>query len=86
MVGALARVQNGYTSSGTGGNARPRKEPRNRRISSENVPARAREWTGVPYSSFPRNEGVRGSNPRVGLKVLQIGLLSWHHRQRRALH
>jgi hypothetical protein len=30
------------------------------------VPARGRPWTPFPHSSFPRNEGVRGSNPRVG--------------------
>jgi len=35
-------------------------------ISGKNVPARALPWTRVPHSSFPRNEGVRGSNPRVG--------------------
>jgi hypothetical protein len=29
------------------------------------VPARALEWTLVPHSSFPRNEGVPGSSPSV---------------------
>ena len=44
----------------------PLREPKNRSVSTENVPARAREWTRVPYLSLPRNEGVRGSNPHVG--------------------
>ena len=30
------------------------------------MPAQLLLWTRVPYSSVPRNEGVRGSNPRVG--------------------
>jgi hypothetical protein len=34
------------------------------------VPARAREWTGVPYWSFPRNEGVPGSSPGVGFEPI----------------
>ena len=29
----------------------------------------ARAWTRVPHSSFPRNEGVPGSSPGVGLPV-----------------
>ena len=62
----MRRVQNGYVSSGTSGHARPLRELKNCSVSRENVPARAREWTRVPYSSFPRNEGVRGSSPRVG--------------------
>jgi hypothetical protein len=48
------------------GHARPLLDLKNRSVSSENVPARAREWTRVPYSSFPRNEGVPGSSPGVG--------------------
>ena len=52
------RVQNGYANLDTSGHARPPRELRNRRLSSENVPARARKWTPVPHSSFPRNEGV----------------------------
>jgi hypothetical protein len=40
------------------------------------VPDRAREWTCVPHSSFPRNEGVPGSSPGVGfLAHLQEVLL-----------
>jgi hypothetical protein len=35
---------------------------------SEIVPASARAWTPVPYSSFSRNEGVLGSSPGVGSK------------------
>ena|SRR5215218_195456 len=69
LVSAVSHawVQNGYVSSSTGGHARPVQEPKNRLISSENVPARAREWTRVPHLSFPRNEGVPGSSPGVGL-------------------
>ncbi len=52
------RVQNGYVSSGTDGDARPPRAASNRLFSSQNVPARAREWTPVPHLSFPRNEGV----------------------------
>jgi hypothetical protein len=37
------------------------------------VPARALEWTLVPPSSFPRNEGVPGSSPRSALKALLRG-------------
>jgi hypothetical protein len=32
---------------------------------------RALAWTGVPYSSLPRNEGVLGSSPGVGSVDLQ---------------
>jgi len=64
---APGRVQNGYVSSSTSGHARPLRELKNRPVSSEHVPSRALEWTRVRYSSFPRNEGVRGSSPRVGL-------------------
>ena len=64
--GNLRRVQKGYIRSGTRVHARPLRELKNRSVSRENVPACAREWTRVPHSSFPRNEGVRGSNPRVG--------------------
>jgi hypothetical protein len=60
------RVQDGYANPGTSGHARPPQELRNRPLSSENGPARARKWTPVPYSSFPRNEGVLGSSPSVG--------------------
>src|SRR5215211_114366 len=63
------RVQNGYVSPGRGGYARPLNEPRNGLISRKHVPARARERTAVPYLSFPRNEGVPGSSPGVGLKA-----------------
>ena len=66
--GNLRRVQNGYIRSGTRRHARPLRELKNRPVSRENVPARAREWTRVPHLSFPRNEGVRGSSPRVGLR------------------
>ncbi len=62
----LGRVQNEYVSSGTRGHARPLRKLKNCSVSSENVSARARKWTVFPYSSFPRNEGVRSSNPRVG--------------------
>jgi hypothetical protein len=61
-----SRVHNGYVSSGMGGHARPLNMSEIRLICSENVPARAREWARVPHPSFPRNEGVRGSSPRVG--------------------
>jgi hypothetical protein len=60
------QVQNGYVSSGTRGLTRPRHQWTSWPVSSENVPLCARARTRVPYSSFPRNEGVRGSNPRVG--------------------
>src|SRR5919106_4437299 len=63
------RVQNGYISPGTGGYARPLVALKNRSVSGGNVPARAREWMPVPHLSFPRNEGVPGSSPGVGLKV-----------------
>jgi hypothetical protein len=63
------RVQSGYMSSGTGGYARPLLELANRPVSSENAPARAREWTRVPYLSFPRNEGVPGSSPGIGFRL-----------------
>jgi hypothetical protein len=43
---------------------------RNRLLSCENVPARTREWTRVPYSSFPRIEGVPGSSRGVGFNPL----------------
>ncbi len=62
----LSGVQNGYVRASTGGRGRPPRELKDCEISSENVPARAREWTRLRYTSFPRNEGVRGSNPRVG--------------------
>ena len=61
---APGRVQNGYLSSGRARASTARVEEL--LVSSENAPARARAWTRVPHSSFPRNEGVRGSNPRVG--------------------
>ncbi len=41
-------------------------KPQNPVYSGKNDPARALPWTRLPYSDFPRNEGVRGSNPRVG--------------------
>jgi hypothetical protein len=69
-------LQNGYVSSGTGGHFRPLLELKNRLVSSENVPARAREWTRVPYLSFPRNEGVSGSSPGVGSGSLDNGATS----------
>jgi hypothetical protein len=72
----LRRVQNGYASLGTSGHGRPLRDLKNYAVSSENTSARARGWTRVPYSSFPRNEGVRGSNPRVGFKALEIGFFS----------
>jgi hypothetical protein len=62
------RVQNGYVRSGTGGCSRPLRGLENCSVSSENMPARARAWTRVPHSSFPRNEGVPSSNLGVGLK------------------
>jgi hypothetical protein len=71
-----SRVQNGYVSPGTGGYARPPQERKNRPVSSNKVSARAREWTRVPYSSFPRNEGVPGSSPGVGFSDLQ-GFSVW---------
>jgi hypothetical protein len=55
---SAARVQNGYVRSGTGGLARPLLDLKNPSVSCENVPTGAREWTRVPHSSFPRNEGV----------------------------
>src|ERR687898_509366 len=66
---SLDRVQNGYVSSGTGGYARPTVDAIKGANSSKNVPASARAWTRVPHSSFPRNEGVPGSSPGVGLKA-----------------
>jgi len=37
---------------------------------------RAREWTRVPHSSFPRNEGVPGSSPGVGFPgIVCLGVL-----------
>jgi hypothetical protein len=63
---SCCRVQNGYVSSGTSGLARPTLELKNCPVSSENVPVGGREWTPVPHSSFPRNEGVPGSSPGVG--------------------
>jgi hypothetical protein len=35
------------------GHARPLRELKNRSVSSENVPARAREWTRVPSLVLP---------------------------------
>jgi hypothetical protein len=37
----------------------------------ESVPSRGRAYPSFPSSDFPRNEGVRGSNPRVGFARLQ---------------
>ena len=37
----------------------------------QELPARAREWTRLPHSSFPRNEGVPGSSPGVGSSSAQ---------------
>ena len=65
-VVVTGRVQNRYVSAGMSGHARPVPELKNRSVSSENVSARARAWTPVPQSSFPRNEGVPGSSPGVG--------------------
>jgi hypothetical protein len=48
------------------------RDVKNRAVSSENMPASAREWTPVPPSSFPRNEGVRGSSPRVAFPVEEV--------------
>jgi hypothetical protein len=56
----------GTVSSGTNGHVRPLRALKNCSVSSENLPARAREWTRVRYSSFPRDEGVPGSSPGVG--------------------
>jgi hypothetical protein len=50
------------------GHARPLLDLKNRSVSSENVPACAREWTPVAHLSFPRNEGVPGSSPGVGFR------------------
>jgi len=63
---APRRVQNGYVSACTRGHGCPLHALKKCPVSSKNVSAHAREWTPVPHSSFPRNEGVRGSNPRVG--------------------
>ena len=51
-----------------GGYARPTADALKGPNSSKNVPARTREWTRVPHLSFPRNEGVPGSSPGVGLQ------------------
>ncbi len=64
------RYERGYETGASGraqvGTLRPLLELKRRSLSSANVPARAREWTRVPYVSFPRNEGVPGSSPGVG--------------------
>src|SRR6266545_665027 len=44
---------------GHGGYTRATASALKRLNSSKNVPARGREWTPVPHSSFPRNEGVQ---------------------------
>ena len=67
----MPRVQDGYASAGTGGHARPLRKRPNRLISGENVPARALAWTRVPYSSFPRNDGVGSSSLPVGLGFMR---------------
>src|ERR687891_1024527 len=67
---SLDRVQNGYVSSGTVGYTRPTADALKGANSSKNVPASARAWTRVPHSSFPRNEGVPGSSPGVGFRLL----------------
>ena len=61
-------VPNRYVSPGTSGHLRPLQRPRIVGFSSSDVAARALAWTRVLYSSFPRNEGVPGSSPGVGLK------------------
>src|SRR5918996_3974949 len=75
-----SRVQNGYVSPGTGGYARPPQERKNRPVSSNKVPAHAREWTRVPYLSFPR---MKGSPVRVRASALTSLQGFLRRRQRR---
>ena len=71
-MGTTTRVQDGYVSAGTSGHVRPLRELKNCSVCSENMPARAREWTRVPHSSFPRNEGVQRFPSASLLKVAEL--------------
>ena len=61
-----SRVQIGYMSSYTGVHGRHTTRCQIVASCSYFVPSRSRSWTRVHSSSCPRNDGVRGSNPRVG--------------------
>jgi hypothetical protein len=63
---ALSGYKTGTSARARPGTRVPPPAPSNGRNSRKNVPVDAREWTGVPHSSFPRNEGVPGSSPGVG--------------------
>ena len=60
------RVQIRYTSEGMGGVSRPSGRGPNESLSRAFTTPCGLSWTTVPHSSLSRNEGVPGSNPRVG--------------------
>jgi hypothetical protein len=64
--GLTRRVRQGYISASSVVRRRGTRAERIMATCSENVPTGGRAYPSFPSSDFPRNEGVRGSNPRVG--------------------
>ena len=60
------RTQYGRSSEGTRVHSRPLFKGSIRPLCGMIVPASARSCPRVPWLAVSRNEGVRGSNPRVG--------------------
>ncbi len=73
---AFTRYETGTSTRARAGTRVHSSSGETARSPGESVPARAREGTRVPHSSFSRNEGVLGSSPSVGFLAYLQGVLS----------
>jgi hypothetical protein len=65
------RTQNGHIRPANRGHSRSSRSGSNRRICRSETSLTGRSWSRITPSGVTRNEGVRGSSPRVGSRDLQ---------------